>query len=71
MLQNYGTIDFGGFASISRCSYIYETEGCELVLPLLTSQHISILARVQEVKICECDTERDRDRERKRQNERL
>lgn len=45
MLQNYGKIDFGGFASISRCSYIYETERCELVLPLFISQHISILAR--------------------------
>ena len=69
MLQNNGKIDFGGFASISRCSYIYETERCELVLPLLISQHISILARVQEVKLCECDTERQRQRERIRECE--
>ena len=71
MLQNYGKIDFGGFASISRCSYIYETERCELVLPLFISQHISILARVQEVKIRECDTERETETERERQNERM
>ena len=56
MLQNNGKIDFWGFASISKCGYIYEPERCELVLPLLVSQHISILARVQEVKMpCECD----------------
>jgi len=66
MLQNYGKIDFGGFASISRCSYIYETERCELVLPLFISQHISILARVQEVKIRECDTETETETERER-----
>ena len=72
MLQNNGKIDFGGFASISKCGYIYEPERCELVLPLLVSQHISILARVQEVKTpCECDSERETERVRKRQNERM